>query len=238
MFVARAPELPHSMGEGPTRAEAIARIEEEIEAQLQNIRGQGGQVPVAVDEEQFSGAVTLQLSKGLHRDLVWQARSEGVEVDQLASELLAAALPGRVEGAKRHSSGNRPRHEEFASDNIGNGGNDRFDRGRPRSGLGGRYQAATGMLDDRANFIEYVRGLEHGGQGGQGGDRGGDRGGRRRRRGRGGPGAPYSNQGNGPPGSTGPGSRPQSGPGSQTAAPVPASAPSNSRNPEGGSESQ
>jgi predicted RNase H-like HicB family nuclease len=194
LFVARAPELSHCSGEGATRAEAIAKVEEEIEAQIQNIRAQGGGVPTAVDEESWSGEIAAKVSRTLHRDLAWQARSEGIDVDQLVGELLAAALEGR-RGVRGQRAGNRPPAEHVPNDNIGNaiGGG-----GRPNRGYGPRYQ---GILDDRANFIEYVRGLETGGggpnrMGGGPGPGPGGGGGRRRRRGRGG--------GNGPMGGSGP----------------------------------
>src|SRR5579871_4998156 len=95
MFVGRAPELEHCFGEGATRAEAIARVEEEIDAQLANMLSHGTQPPRSVDEEQFSGELAAKVSKTLHRDLAYQARSEGIELDHLVGELLAAAMEGR-----------------------------------------------------------------------------------------------------------------------------------------------
>lgn len=207
VFMARAPELEHCSGEGASRAEAIARVEEEIDAQVQNIHAQGGNPPPAVDEETFTGAIAANVSRTLHRDLAWQARSEGIELDQLVGELLAGAIEAR-RGARGQRAGNRPNAEHVPHDNIGNAiGNDRGGRPMGRGGYGPRYQ---GILDDRANFIEYVRGLDAGaspsptgpwahpqnrvGGGGPGGGGGGGR--RRRRRG----GAP----GGGAPGSNGP----------------------------------
>jgi len=197
VFIARAPELEHCAGEGPSRAEAIAKLEEEIDAQVQNILAHGSHPPAAVDETEWSGEIALKLSKGLHRDLAWQARSEGIDVAQLASELLAAALEGRQESRGRaRPSGNRAHVEHAPHDNIGNS------RG-PRSYGQQRYQ---GVMEDRANFIEYVRGLDGGGYGAQqrgpGGGGGGPNmhgGGRRRRRG-GGSGGGRSFTPNGGPG--------------------------------------
>src|SRR5689334_22649863 len=68
LFAARAPELEHCTAEGATRAEAIAKAEEEIDAQLANMLSHGSTPPRAVDEEQFSGEVTAKVSKTLHRD--------------------------------------------------------------------------------------------------------------------------------------------------------------------------
>jgi predicted RNase H-like HicB family nuclease len=173
VFRARAPELEHCQAEGQTRAEALQRLEEEIEAQVRNMREQGGQPPAPVDEDTASGEVQLKLSRGLHRELLFQARDEGVELGQLAGELLAGGLEARRvarAGARRAA---QPDHDADRGDR----GNDRGPRGeRPRQGYGGRYH---GIMEDRANFIEYVRGLDQG-AGNQGGGAGAGRHGRRR----------------------------------------------------------
>jgi predicted RNase H-like HicB family nuclease/post-segregation antitoxin (ccd killing protein) len=181
LFVARAPELEHCSAEGATRAEALTKLEEEIDAQLANMLSHGSTPPRAVDEETFSGEISAKISKLLHRELAYQARSEGIDVDHLVGELLAAAMESRKQTRGVRSGNARPREDQQPHDNVGN----RFEGGRGR-GFGGRGNSAH-LLDDRANFIEYVRGLEqqgaqrHGGHGGPGGGGGG-----RGRRGRGG----------------------------------------------------
>jgi predicted RNase H-like HicB family nuclease len=184
VFMARAPELEHCSGEGATRAEAVAKLEEEIDAQLANILSHGSTPPRAVDEETFSGEISAKVSKLLHRDLAYQARSEGIDLDHLVGELLAAAMESRKQHRGVRSGNSRPREDHQPHDNVGN----RFDGGGGRQrGFGGRGNNAH-LLDDRANFIEYVRGLEQGQQQGGprfGGGHGGG-GGRGRRGGRGG----------------------------------------------------
>jgi predicted RNase H-like HicB family nuclease len=214
VFVARAPELEHCTAEGATRAEASAKLEEEIDAQLANMLSHGSTPPRAVDEETFSGEVTAKLSKALHRDLAYQARSEGIDLDHLVGELLSAALESRKHTHRAQRGGNRHPQEHGQHDNIGN----RHDAPRGGGGGGGgrgfgRNNYNSQLLDDRANFIEYVRGLEQqGGHGGPargpgGGPRNDDR--RRRRGGRGGGGGgggprhdqrPFHQQRNGNPG--------------------------------------
>jgi predicted RNase H-like HicB family nuclease len=165
VFIARAPELEHCSGEGATRAEALTKLEEEIDAQLANMLSHGSTPPRAVDEETFTGEISAKVSKLLHRDLAYQARSEGVELDHLVGELLAAAMESRKQHRGVRSGNSRPREDHQQNDNVGN----RFEGGgggRQR-GFGGRGNNAH-LLDDRANFIEYVRGLEQGG-GQQGG---------------------------------------------------------------------
>jgi predicted HicB family RNase H-like nuclease len=212
LFIARAPELEHCSGEGASRAEAIAKLEEEIDAQLANMLSHGSTPPRSVDEETFSGEITAKVSKLLHRDLAYQARTEGVDLDHLVGELLAAAMESRRQTRGTRSGNSRPREDHVPNDNVGN----RYDGGARQRGFGGRGNNAH-LLDDRANFIEYVRGLEqqggapgrHGGHGGHGGGQPGGG----RRRGRGGRGGnPNQGPNRGMQGGGGP--RPQQGGGS------------------------
>jgi hypothetical protein len=140
--------------------------------------GNGHHPPAALDEETFSGEVAVKLSKQLHRDLVWQARTEGIDLDQLVSEMLSSNLEQRRSGGRPQRS-HRGQHGEH--ENSGNVGR----RAGGGYGGGGRYNA--NLLEDRANFIEYVRNLEHGNQAGHNAAPGGAGGRRRRNRGRGGP---------------------------------------------------
>ena len=223
VYTARTPELEHLTGEGPTRADCIARLEEEIDAQLANMLSHGTTPPQALDDVQYSGEVTAKVSRALHRELSHLARSEGVELDQLVSELLSAALTTKQHARGTSARPQRPPAE--MADDIGNrvvdgnradggGGGGNHRRGFPRGG------ANPQIMDDRANFIEYVRGLEHGNAGGaprhgggQGGHRGGGGGGggsgggggghgdaNRRRRGGGGGGGGGGGRGPGGPG--------------------------------------
>lgn len=206
VFTARVPELPPCVGEGANRGEALANMERELDALLGNAGEQGGRLPPAIDELPSSGEITVKVSKTLHRDLAFLAQVEDIELSQLASELLASGLEhrqraGRPQRRPQHSAGprehqnageepprrqDRPEHRgEHRGDNEGN---------RWRGGDRNTAARFHGLLEDRASFMEYVRGLEsegghgrpprgnYGGQGGHGGQGGGgyDRGGGRR----------------------------------------------------------
>ncbi|MBI4509449.1 MAG: type II toxin-antitoxin system HicB family antitoxin [Deltaproteobacteria bacterium] len=195
VFYARAPELEHCSAEGVSRTEALSKLEEEISAQLQNIREQGGAPPPAVDEESdaWSGELAVKVSKSLHRDLAWQARVEGVELEPLLAELLVLALDVRRQRGGQRAFGPRPQGpnaqlargaapgDEGGGDSRLGGPRGRDDRQRRGGGGGGRY---FNILEDRAAFMEYVRGLESGATGPSGNT------GRRRGRGRGRSGGP------------------------------------------------
>ena len=207
VYVARAPELEHCSSEGATRGEALTKLEEEIDAQLRNAREQGGRPPAPVDEDpMLSGELSAKVSRTLHRDLVWQARSEGVELGQLVGEMLAAALETRRQRGRRPTANSQPepravsgadpeppRRDDRRDDRPPNRGFGREGGGR---GQGGRYHA---IMEDRATFLEYVRGLDSGG-GGRGPGGPGPSGPRRPR----GPGGPPRPGGGGRPAPTAP----------------------------------
>jgi predicted RNase H-like HicB family nuclease len=173
VYLAHAPELGDCRAEGPTRAEAIAHVEEEITAQIDNLRDAGREAPRPLDQEPLSGELQAQISPTLRRELLWQAQVEGIDLGQLVGELLAAALERRQMARPprprtQPQAGGQPRAER-----DGNGQQPladgerrpplRDDRGgRLREGQGARYH---GIMEDRANFIEYVRSLESGGGG-------------------------------------------------------------------------
>src|SRR5262249_50912083 len=153
-FTARVPELGQCQAEGASRAEAIARAEEEITAQLANMREHGGQPPPSIDEKELGGTFQVKVSKSMHRELEWMAHNEGAGRDQLCGELLAQATEARRAarlGGRNHQPPRVPSPPE-GPDDRGN----RLDT-RPRgSNYGPRYHQ---VMDDRASFLEYVRGL-------------------------------------------------------------------------------
>jgi predicted RNase H-like HicB family nuclease len=175
VYIARAPELEHCSAEGTTRAEALSKVEEEMNAQLDVIREQGGSPPVPFDgnELAYSGELGVKVSRTLHRDLAWQARAEGIEMSQLLAEILAGGLDSRRQRARRPNppqaqAAPPPGQAQLQPGDEG-GGNTRnpaprrdFSQGGGRRGERNdpRYHA---IMEDRATFLEYVRGLEQGG---------------------------------------------------------------------------
>jgi predicted RNase H-like HicB family nuclease len=156
-FVAEVPELPSCEAAGATRAEALAKLEEEMQAQLENMQAQGVELPRPIDELEFDGSLAVKVTPALHRELAFIAKADSVELEVLLTELL-------TRGAKERWGGYR--------------GGPRREGGRPRREEGGaRYH---NIMDNRENFIEYVRSLDTpGGNRGPVGPGGGRRGGRR-----------------------------------------------------------
>lgn len=159
-FIARVPELGECEAIGATRTEALTNVEAEIEAQVKNIEGQGETPPIPLEEQNFDGELKFKISSSLHRDLAFMAQEERVELDALITELLSRSVAQRY----------------FSKGFRGKRANSGDIHGRRRDeGQGRRYHD---IMENRADFIEYVRGLENGkgrgsGRGGRGGGRGG-----------------------------------------------------------------
>jgi len=156
-FVARVPELGLEESFASSRAEAMAAAEKKIEEAIRKAAENGEELPQPLDAEQKSGEIKLTVSSNLHRELEFMAREQGGGLEQLCSEILAAAASGAKPVARAVDS--RPARERTE---------------RPVRGRGPRPASKDyfNILDDKASFLEYVRSLE----GGKGGRRGGGRG--------------------------------------------------------------
>lgn len=159
-YRASVTEVPGAQVIADTREEALAQLEEELAAQLDNIEEQGGEVPAPLLTEAFDGQIALKVSPELHRDLATLARDAELELDALLIEVMTRAVSGAHRGGRRGGG----RHQ---------GGGRRQRRGGPD---GQRYHD---IMEDRASFIQYVREQGNDGGGGGGGGRGGRGRGRR-----------------------------------------------------------
>jgi len=154
---------------GATRAEALGAGEAMLESKIAAFAVKGETLPKPYDFERpadYSGHLELEISRSLHRDLAVAARRERLAIEKLCAELLARGVEARNRGPRpERSADERPRERHDSDDR------DRGRRGMSRD----RYHQ---VMEDKAAFLEYVRGLDQGGGGGRGG-RGGDRGGGR-----------------------------------------------------------
>ena len=124
--------------------------------------------------------VKVNLSKSLHNKLKHKAQAEGVSLEDFASELLAEGLVLRAweimerkstmrqnaNGNTYNNSNNRSHHKQsYRNNNSNNNGY----RGRSASQSNGHFNGQHGagrrgnyqhILEDNANFLEYVRSQE------------------------------------------------------------------------------
>ena len=126
-------------------------------------------------EDPNAGKLSLQISRALYFRMKYQAKEEGLTLEEFATELLAEGAVLRAweiiekksqmrgistqgngpTGPNRnnsHQSGNR--HNNAGGNNQNSGGNR---KNGPRGMSQSRYQS---IMDDKANFLEYVRSQE------------------------------------------------------------------------------
>jgi antitoxin HicB len=83
-FIAVAPDLPGSSAFGESEAQALAELDQAIEAWIEAARAAGNPVPRPSEPaRQHSGKLLLRMPRSLHRDLANQAEREAVSLNSL-----------------------------------------------------------------------------------------------------------------------------------------------------------
>ena len=84
-------ELRGCMSQGDTAEEAVAMIQDAMLAWLEVALEDGLPIPEPRPEEDYSGKFVVRVPRSLHRDLVENARREGVSLNQYINVALARA---------------------------------------------------------------------------------------------------------------------------------------------------
>jgi hypothetical protein len=171
-FLALAPELGVE-AEGETRAEALEKLEAEVDAEIERVAVEGGQLPKPADLAMEAGTLELELAAPLYRDLLTHATAQGLEPEALALQLLTRAL-GRLEGrggprrarvrgaeAPAEAPERASAEEEAPPKEGGKEGGGR----RKKNKRGRRREGYRPDMEDQANFLAYIRDQERGGGG-------------------------------------------------------------------------
>ena len=182
-FSARVPELGIDV-EGESRQAAVEAAERGIEAKFEATAVEGAELPPPADADPVPAELTLILAPQVYRELAHQARLGRTTVEQLAAQLVALGASGAAPArAPRPTETQRPQRaaqgdgEQPPRRDAGDrgGGNDRGGNRAGRSGGANQNRRREGYrpeLEDKANFLAYVREMEKGGgRGGGGGGR-------------------------------------------------------------------
>ena len=169
VFEAQSPELDVRV-RGDTRAEAIEKLEAEIEAVVQKAANEGERLRPPLDVATEASEITLALAGPIWKDLQYHAQAQNLEPEALAIQILSRGL-GHMDGRSRR----RPRDRDTFAETGANSENDpqpentKPDRKEPpknRRGRGrGRREGYRPDMEDQANFLAYVRDQERGGRG-------------------------------------------------------------------------
>ena len=167
-FVATVAEFPEMKVTGISRDAVVREIENRLESHVENLRRRGEQLPEAIAARKYPEKLELRISQGLFRRLDNLSRHEKTSLDQLIVEMLAAGVEKRLEPPQRpqqdrrpqqHQGGNRQQHNQGEPGNRRHPHSQQQQHGRRGVGHGRNYQET---MENRENFMEYVRNLEKG----------------------------------------------------------------------------
>ncbi len=97
LVVARIEELPGCSAHGSTESEALANLEDNMRAWIEDCIDSGDHVPKpAEDVELPSGKWVQRVPRSLHLKLVGLARGEGVSLNQFVTAVLAEAAGTKI----------------------------------------------------------------------------------------------------------------------------------------------
>jgi predicted RNase H-like HicB family nuclease len=168
VYRARVPELELDV-EADTRAEALQKAEAAIEAKVDEVAQSGDELPFPADGAELpGGALSITLAPLTMRDLSYFAARNEMSVEELAGQLIARGVAHMV--APRQDANRRPpvrREEDQQPQNDRAGSDDqRGPRGRGRGGNRDKREGYRPDLEDKSNWLAYLREQEKGGGGG------------------------------------------------------------------------
>ena len=93
-YMARCVEISGMFALAPTAQEALARIEADVDNYIREMdEAFGGEPPMPLTEQNYSGRFMVRTSRNLHARLVMEAAEQGVSLNQWAVQKLADRKP-------------------------------------------------------------------------------------------------------------------------------------------------
>jgi hypothetical protein len=176
VYRARVPELEIEV-EADTRADALSKAETAIEERVDSVAQSGEPLPRPADAiEVKGGPITINLAPLVMKDLTYFAARNDMTVEDMAAQMVARAI-GQLVSPRREERARPPRRceddqpaEEASGDEQprDRGDRDRGGRGRGRGRDRDRREGYRPDLDDKSNWLAYLREQEKGGGGGRG----------------------------------------------------------------------
>ena len=147
-FIGEVPELPECKVEGESWEEVLTLLNDSIEAKLNSLE----YPPTPIDEVEWDGKLTLSLSKSLYRELAFLAKYDEVTPEELAAELISEGMGRRYGGHRFY------RNPKQRKDYNNHNNNNNYRRKDKRMSKSEYYN----IMENKADFLEYVRNLEKG----------------------------------------------------------------------------
>jgi len=187
VFVATVLEFPEIKATGTHREGVVRDLENRVNNHLANLKKRNETAPEGYANRRALEPLSINVSQSLFRRLEQLSRYERVPMEQLISEMLAGAIEKRgekrAEAPRQHDREHRDhRHDNNRNQQHNRGGGGGGDRDRDRENVGNQRHGGQGRegnrpqqprhrggrhninetLDNRENFMEYVRNLEKG----------------------------------------------------------------------------
>lgn len=99
-FVIEIEELPGCMTQADTFDEAFEAIEDARKVWIETAYHEGHDIPLPRDMEKYQGRFLVRLPRTLHRNLVRNAKREGVSLNQYVTSLLSAGVSYGISGSE------------------------------------------------------------------------------------------------------------------------------------------
>ena len=171
VYRARVPELEIEV-EADTRAEALQKAEAGIEEKVDAVAQSGEELPPPADGVEVKGGpITISLAPMVMKDLTYFAARNEMTVEEMAAQILARAI-GQLVSPRMEPRARPPRRSEDDQPQEDRPSDDQRDRDRGSRGRGrGGRDKREGYrpdLEDKSNWLAYLREQEKGGGGGRG----------------------------------------------------------------------
>ena len=91
-YIAVVPELRGCSAWGETEQEALKAVEEAARAWLESAKANGIEIPVPLDKQPVSGKYHLRMPPDLYRELAFEAKSQGLSLNQFIVHKLSRVV--------------------------------------------------------------------------------------------------------------------------------------------------
>jgi predicted RNase H-like HicB family nuclease len=91
-YVALVPELRGCSASGETDQEAIEAVREAASVWLETAKANNIEIPVPLDKQPISGRYALRMPPELYRELVFEAKAQGLSLNQFIVHKLSRAV--------------------------------------------------------------------------------------------------------------------------------------------------
>ena len=168
-YIGAVLELPDVRATGTSKEAVLKELESKVEQQVNQIKRRGEIPPEAIFTRRYPDKLEVRLSQSLFRKLDLLSRQEKVGLDQLVAELLSAGVERKAESKSGHGHSHPQHHQQDRRQSHSHQhqhqhqhpqqGNQQQQRHNNRRPGKLNYQDT---MNNRENFMEYVRNLEKG----------------------------------------------------------------------------